>query len=418
MVLDARPCTTSHVGVGADEEARARGHRALDVLLGQQAAGERGARERGSRARRRRRATRRRRRVWRRQVGARGALEVVADGVRRSVIGSSPCAGRPGRDGRARGRRRAWCRARGDLVVARARRPRAGARPPGTSSSSRPSSQASCGETRGRRDLHAEPLAGARLERAPADRDQQHVAGDPEQPRAGRAVALVAEARADEPDLRERLGGQLVRGVLVAAAPLVVAEHALRVAVVELAERARVGPGRGEQGGVASFTRLRCRGGAAALQARSQRRTDRRRSDDAADDDQDHGVPPPSSSRSTSPVRPRAAEVEHRRGALVVRAGVLDPAHDLPVGVVLQRLEDDPVGSSGSGPSRTLKSSRAAGADRDVRRRRPSSAISPLPDPRAVQPGCGATFAGHARREEELERDRSPRRRARSARGT
>ncbi len=102
---------------------------------------------------------------------------------------------------------------------------------------------------------HAEALAGAALEPAPTHAHEQHVAGDPEQPGAGRAARLVAEARAREPGLRERLGRQVVRGVRVLAAPQVVAVDALGVALVELAERARIRARGHEQFGVAPHSR-------------------------------------------------------------------------------------------------------------------------------------------------------------------
>ena len=102
---------------------------------------------------------------------------------------------------------------------------------------------------------HAEPLAGAALEPSLTHADEQHVAGDPEQPGAGRAACLVAEARAREPGLRERLRRQVVRGVRVVAAAQVVAVDARGVAVVELAERARIGARGGEQFGVAPHSR-------------------------------------------------------------------------------------------------------------------------------------------------------------------
>ena len=81
------------------------------------------------------------------------------------------------------------------------------------------------------------------------------MAGDPEQPGPGRAARLVAEARAREPGLRERLRRQVVRGVRVLAAPQVVAVDAVGVALVELAERARIGARCGEQFGVAPHSR-------------------------------------------------------------------------------------------------------------------------------------------------------------------
>ena len=71
-----------------------------------------------------------------------------------------------------------------------------------------------------------------------------------------------------------------------------------------------------------------------------------------------------------------AAQVEQRGGPLVVGAGVLDPAHDLAVGVVLERLEDEFRLGRGSGPSVTLKSwvrpgaiASRASAIQDARRR-------------------------------------------------
>jgi hypothetical protein len=109
-----------------------------------------------------------------------------------------------------------------------------------------------------------EPAAGAALELAAAKRHQQDVARDPEQPRRSAAVRAVLEPRAHEPGLGERLGGQVVCRVVVARAAQVVAEHALGVAVVELAEGARVGAGGGEQGGIAAHGRHRhgaCRPG-------------------------------------------------------------------------------------------------------------------------------------------------------------
>ena len=206
-----------------------------------------------TRARRRRRAIRRRRRdaaaAGRRARRARDRRRWRQAGGHRVL--SLRRAARP-RWTRTRAAPGVVPSSRRDLVVVQLVDHAQRARRPGASSSSRlVQPRLLRGDATGV-DQHAEPLAGARLERAAADRDQQHVAGDPEQPRAGRAVALVAEPRPGEPDLRERLGGQLVRGVLVAAAALVVAEYALRVAVIELAERARVGPGGGEQGGVAS----------------------------------------------------------------------------------------------------------------------------------------------------------------------
>jgi hypothetical protein len=77
------------------------------------------------------------------------------------------------------------------------------------------------------------------------------VPGDPEEPRAGRAASLVAEATAAEPGLCERLGRQVERGVRVPAPARVVEVDALGVAVVELAERARIRARRYEQVGVA-----------------------------------------------------------------------------------------------------------------------------------------------------------------------
>ena len=102
---------------------------------------------------------------------------------------------------------------------------------------------------------HAEPLAGAALQPSPAHADEQHVARDAEEPRPGGAARLVAEAHAREPGLRERLGGQVVRGVGVAAASQVIAVDAIGVALVELAERARIRARGGEQFGVAPHSR-------------------------------------------------------------------------------------------------------------------------------------------------------------------
>jgi len=67
----------------------------------------------------------------------------------------------------------------------------------------------------GARKLEPESRARAALERAPADGGEQDVARDREQPRCGGAAGQIAEPRAREPRLGERLGGEVVRGVRV-----------------------------------------------------------------------------------------------------------------------------------------------------------------------------------------------------------
>jgi hypothetical protein len=102
---------------------------------------------------------------------------------------------------------------------------------------------------------HAEPLAGGALHPSLAHADEEDVPGDAEEPRAGRTASLVAEATAAEPGLRERLGREIERGVRVPAPARVVGVDALGLAVVELAERARIRARRYEQVGVAPHSR-------------------------------------------------------------------------------------------------------------------------------------------------------------------
>ena len=80
-----------------------------------------------------------------------------------------------------------------------------------------------------------------------ADRGREDVAGDPEQPGGGRAVARVREPAAREPRLGERLRRQLERGGGVAGAAEVEPVDPRRMAVVDRAERAGVAVGQPEQ---------------------------------------------------------------------------------------------------------------------------------------------------------------------------
>ena len=91
---------------------------------------------------------------------------------------------------------------------------------------------------------NAEPAACRTLERASPDGRGEDVARDPEEPRSSGSARDVLEASASEPRLRERLRGQIVRHVGVAAARQLEAIHALGVSVVELAERPGVGTSR------------------------------------------------------------------------------------------------------------------------------------------------------------------------------
>ena len=167
-----------------------------------------------------------------RQVGGGGALEAVAERIELRVeIGhrvismeKSACEGCSGRARRARGRPGAWSPA-----ARRPRRSRGPRRPAGgspaagrsgrwASASSRPSSQVSSGSGSGSRSMPSSTprrSQALRLEPPLTHAHEQDVAGDPEQPGAGRAARLVAEARAREPRLGERLGGQVVRGVRI-----------------------------------------------------------------------------------------------------------------------------------------------------------------------------------------------------------
>jgi hypothetical protein len=97
-----------------------------------------------------------------------------------------------------------------------------------------------------------EPLPGTLLERAAADRHQQHVARDPEQPRRGAATGLVPKPGADEPRLRERLRGQIVGRVRIVAPAQQEPVHRFGVAFIELAEGGRVLARGGQQPGVGS----------------------------------------------------------------------------------------------------------------------------------------------------------------------
>jgi len=82
-------------------------------------------------------------------------------------------------------------------------------------------------------DGEAEPRAGGAFEPAASHGRDEDVPRDREQPRAGGAVQLVTEARAGDPCLRERLGGQVVGGLAFARAAEVVAVDAVGVPVVE-----------------------------------------------------------------------------------------------------------------------------------------------------------------------------------------
>ena len=92
-----------------------------------------------------------------------------------------------------------------------------------------------------------EPLARALLQPVAADRGDEHVACDRVEPRRRRAVRTILEAGSREPRLREGLGRQVERGIVVARPAELEAVDPLRVAVVQLPEGVCIGPCRREQ---------------------------------------------------------------------------------------------------------------------------------------------------------------------------
>ena len=99
-------------------------------------------------------------------------------------------------------------------------------------------------------DRQAEPCPRRRLDPVVLVVLPQQVAGDAEQPRGTRAVREILEAAQHPPRLREGLRRQVQRGGLRPRLALEPGADPDRVALIELAERLRVGPGGEQQLGV------------------------------------------------------------------------------------------------------------------------------------------------------------------------